>query len=234
MTNIAPDKLHTLLKNGHFVAAKVPVFLGNDPLSQEMERQLDIARRDFLLPIKPGCWLFTEYHVPNDIATVGAQEFNWDNIYVAPDEYNIYLDSTKSSNIRFGLPVGEEFVQKKKRQYYGHPALYDLENLKTIKNISDIQKKEIKKTYELNQIRLLNLQNSVFMFKSYNISHHFSKNVFSYLSDYCQSPNSIINGNGNENETLFPNGNSMSQLDDLMNPDLNQTSNSNHHQYFYF
>lgn len=232
----APEKLINIIKNGHFVASKVPTYFNQDPVSIEMQRQLEIARKDFLLPIKPGCWLISAYHVPNDIATVGAQEFNWDNIYVAPDEYNIYLDSTKSSNIRFGLPVGEEFVPPKKRQYYGHPALYDLENLKTIKNISDIQKRGLKKTYELNQIRLLNLQNSVFMFMSYNISHHFSKNVFSYLSDYCQSPNSIINGNGNENEneTLFPYGNSMSQLDDLMNPDLNQTSNSNHHQYFYF
>ncbi len=91
MTNIAPDNLHTVLKNGHFVA-KVPVFLGSDPLSQEMKRQLDIARNDFLLPIKPGCWIFSEYHVPNDIAIVEPESFNWDNIYVVPDEYAFHLD----------------------------------------------------------------------------------------------------------------------------------------------
>ena len=186
MTSVrAPDKLINILKSGHFVAAKVPVFLGQDPISIEMQRQLQIEREDFLLPIKPGCWLVSEYHVPNDIATAGAQEFNWDNIYVAPDQFNIYLDCNKAEGIRYGLPVGEEFVPPKKRQYYGHPALYDLNNFKSIKNISDIQKRGLKKTYELNQLRLQKLQNSVFAFKSYNISQHFSKNVFSYLSEYC-------------------------------------------------
>ena len=84
--------------------------------------------------------MVSEYHVPNDIATAGAQEFNWDNIYVAPDEFNIYLDSTKS-NIRYGLPVGEEFVPPKKRQYYGHPALYDLKILNQLR-IFQIFKRE--------------------------------------------------------------------------------------------
>jgi hypothetical protein len=173
MSNLAPENLHTVLKNGHFVAAKVPVFLGNDPLSQEMKRQLDVAREDFLLPIKPGCWLFSEYHVPNDIAIAGAESFNWDNIYVVPEQYAFHLDVAVGSHIRYGLPVGEEFVSPKKRQYYGHPALYDLETGKTIKNICDARKRGLKKTYEMNQLRIKNIETSVFDFKNYNISHNY-------------------------------------------------------------
>ena len=192
MTNIAPDNLHTILKNGHFVAAKVPVFLGSDPLSQEMQRQLDIARNDYLLPIKPGCWLFTEYHVPNDIAIAGAESFNWDNIYVVPDEYAFHLDIAIGENIRYGLPVGEEFVSPKKRQYYGHPALYDLKTGKTIKNVCDARKRGLKKTYEMNQLRIKNIETSAFDFKSYNISHNFTLGVGENVSKRVVSPSSIF------------------------------------------
>ncbi len=77
-------------------------------------------------------------------------------------------------NIRYGLPVGEEFVSPKKRQYYGHPALYDLKTGKTMKNVCDARKRGLKKTYEMNQIRIKNIETGVFNFKSYNISHNFS------------------------------------------------------------
>ena len=104
----------------------------------------------------------------------GAESFNWDNIYVIPDQYSFYLDMAVGSHIRYGLPVGEEFVSPKKRQYYGHPALYDLETGKTVKNICDARKRGLKKTYEMNQLRIKNIETGVFDFKNYNISHNFS------------------------------------------------------------
>ena len=112
-----------------------------------------------------------------DVAIAGAESFNWDNIYVVPDEYAFHIDNAIGENIRYGLPVGEEFVSPKKRQYYGHPALYDLKTGKTMKNVCDARKRGLKKTYEMNQLRIKNIETSVFNFKSYNISHNFTNSI---------------------------------------------------------
>ena len=67
--------------------------------------------------LKPGDWIFTTYHVPFDIAEAGAKEFN--GIIFTKFQKNtlIYFKKEKGSDIRFGLPKGEEFIKPIKRQW---------------------------------------------------------------------------------------------------------------------
>ena len=70
-------------------------------------------------------------------------------------------------------------------------ALYDLKTGK-IKNVCDARKRGLKKTYEMNQLRIKNIETSAFNFKSYNISHNFTIGVGENVSKRVVSPSSIF------------------------------------------
>ena len=65
---------------------------------------------------------------------------------------------------------------------------------KTIKNVCDARKRGLKKTYEMNQLRIKNIETSAFDFKSYNISHNFTigAGVGENVSKRVVSPSSIF------------------------------------------
>jgi hypothetical protein len=159
-----PDSLIRVLENNHFIAAFVPWYFN---CNDEMLNKLKEARQDYCFNIECGDWVFTPYHAPNDIAYDSRNMFSWEYVFKLPYKYHQYM--AESTPIRYGLPIGEEFIKPIKRQYYGHPALFDLANNKPF-DIPKVHKKYIKKTYEFNQMRLRYLENSEFQFKNYNIS----------------------------------------------------------------
>ena len=167
------ESFERALSEGHFVATQIPFsyyslshsYFGSIPTDIILKEIKD----DWGLQLKPGDWIFTTYHVPFDIAEAGAKEFNWDYIYKVPEKYTYLLQKEKGSDIRFGLPKGEEFIKPIKRQYYGHPALFNLATNSPFKNLTPTNKKMKKKLYELNQLRMLNIQQSGFGFKDYKL-----------------------------------------------------------------
>jgi len=142
-----------ILDNNHFVAMVIPTYFTNTSYSN---RFIEDAKNKYDLNIKEGDWVFTPYHVPHDIARDGAEVFNWDHMYKMPLKYAKKMEYTNGTNIRYGLPVGEEFVEPIKRQYYGHPALFDLKNNKPF-YWTQHKKRGMKKLYEYNQLRLKNI-----------------------------------------------------------------------------
>lgn len=188
-------KVKEIINSGNFLAAQVPWYLDINnnldtyPLILEftdsvklehntLKNLINIGINEYMLDIKPGSWLVTSYNVPNDIAVPASKEFNWDHIYVINFEdhdekivefYN-YLNYSKGTDVRYGLPVGEQFIKPKKRQYYGHPGLYNSETGQAYKNLSQSRKRHMKKNYEMNQLRILNLENSLLNFKNFTYS----------------------------------------------------------------
>ena len=98
--------------------------------------------------------------------------------YKVPEKYVHLLEKAKGQDIRYGLPKGEEFIRPIKRQYYGHPALFDLKNNRPYTGLTQCNKKMKKKLYELNQLRLLNIEKSGFDFKSYKLDINLHKFEF--------------------------------------------------------
>lgn len=168
-----PDSIISILENNHFIAAFVPWYFNcyETSSNNEMLNKLKEARQDYGLNIECGDWVFTPYHAPNDIAYDCRNMFSWEYVFKLPYKYHQYMNKNMAEGtpIRYGLPIGEEFIKPIKRQYYGHPALFDLANNKPF-DIPKEHKKYIKKTYEFNQMRLRYLENSEFQFKNYNIS----------------------------------------------------------------
>jgi hypothetical protein len=164
-----PDSIINVLENRHFIAAFIPWYFNCNETSSsnEMLNKLKEARNDYSFNIECGDWVFTPYHAPNDIAYDSRNMFSWDYVFKLPYKYHRYMSG--GTPIRYGLPIGEEFIKPIKRQYYGHPALFDLANNKPF-DIPKDHKKYIKKTYEFNQMRLRYLENSEFEFKNYNIT----------------------------------------------------------------
>ena len=163
------------LREGHFVAAQIPFSLYSSgwnsfnfgwPVAERIIKEL---RDDWGVNVNSGDWVFTTYQVPFDIAEAGAKEFSWDYIYKVPEKYTYLLKKTTGNDIRYGLPKGEEFIKPIKRQYYGHPALFDLKTNAPFKDLTPMRKKMKKKLYELNQLRMLNIEQSGYGFKDYKL-----------------------------------------------------------------
>lgn len=167
------DSFEKALKEGHFLATQIPIsFFSHtwDGYKYTNENLLiKELRDDWGIYANEGDWLFTTYQVPYDIAEAGSKKFSWDYIYKVPEKYNFLLNKACGSSFRYGLPKGEEFINPIKRQYYGHPALFDLKNNRPFKDLNSTQKKMKKKLYELNQLRLLNIEKSGFGFKNYKL-----------------------------------------------------------------
>lgn len=162
-------ELIDILENKHFVAAYIPIYFTDTKYPTSfIDYLIKNAKEDYDLNINCGDWVFTPYHVPHDIAREASQTFSWDHIYKMPIKYANRMNHIKGTSIRYGLPVGEEFVDPVKKQYYGHPALYDLSSKKTF-DWSQSKKKCMKKLYEYNQLRLQHLEKSGLKFKSYKL-----------------------------------------------------------------
>ena len=160
-----------ILENKHFVAMYIPIYFTNNSdynYTSFIDYMITTAKTQYDLNIEGGDWVFTPYHVPHDIARAGAEAFNWDHIYKMPLEYANRMKYVKGTNIRYGLPVGEEFVEPIKKQYYGHPALFNLKANKTF-DWSQSKKKGMKKLYEYNQLRLKNIERCGFKAMSYKL-----------------------------------------------------------------
>jgi hypothetical protein len=169
------ETFETALTSGHFVATKLPFsyfsWVNNTKVINEL-------RDDWGIYVNGGDWIFTTYHVPYDIAEAGSKSFNWDYFYKVPEKYVHLLEKAEGQSIRYGLPKGEEFIKPIKRQYYGHPALFDLKNNRPYTGLTQSSKKMKKKLYELNQLRMLNIENSGFDFKSYKLDINLHKFEF--------------------------------------------------------
>jgi len=161
-----PDHLIDILEHNHFVAMVIPTYFTNPPYFNSV---IEDAKNEYDLNIEEGDWVFTSYHVPHDIARAGAEAFNWDHMYKMPLEYVNKMEYLNGTNIRYGLPVGEEFVEPIKRQYYGHPALFDLKTNKTF-DWTQSKKRGMKKLYEYNQLRLKNIERCGLNVMSYKLN----------------------------------------------------------------
>ena len=165
------ESFEKALMEGHIVASKIPFsFFSWSYDNQRKKTMINQLRNDWDIYVNEGDWIFTIYHVPYDIAEAGAKEFTWDYIYKVPEKYVNFLEKAKGQPFRYGLPKGEEFVKPIKRQYYGHPGLFDLKTSGPFKGLTQGQKKMKKKLYELNQLRMLNIENSGFGFQSYKLA----------------------------------------------------------------
>ena len=166
------ESFERTLREGHFVATQLPFsyFTWDGNTSTEDNKLVKTLRDDWGLNVNGGDWIFTTYNVPYDIAEAGAKEFNWDYIYKVPEKYIHLLQKARGTAIRYGLPKGEEFITPIKRQYYGHPALFDLKTNSPFKNLTSTHKKMKKKLYELNQLRMLNIEKSGFGFQDYKLT----------------------------------------------------------------
>lgn len=160
--------MEDILKNNHFIATQIPIYFSDTNYPTSFIDYLISTAKEYDLNINCGDWVFTPYHVPHDIAREGAEYFSWDHIYKVPDKYVKKLNQLKGTSIRYGLPVGEEFVQPIRKQYYGHPALFDLKSNKPFQ-WSQSKKRGMKKLYEYNQLRILNIEKSGLNFKSYKL-----------------------------------------------------------------
>ena len=169
------ESFEKALREGHFVATHIPFsyftssWEGYSFRYASGERMIKELREDWGVHVNGGDWVFTTYQVPFDIAEAGAKQFSWDYIYKVPEKYTYLLKKTTGNDIRYGLPKGEEFIKPIKRQYYGHPALFDLKTNTPFKELTPIGKKMKKKLYELNQLRMLNIEQSGFGFKDYKL-----------------------------------------------------------------
>ena len=164
------NEFEKAIREGHFVATQIPFSLFSDTWNYGFnftKKMIESLRDDWGVHVNEGDWIFTTYNVPFDIAEAGAKEFNWDYIYKVPEKYYTLLMKARGSSIRYGLPKGEEFVTPIKRQYYGHPALFNLKTNAPFKNLTPVQKKMKKKLYELNQLRMYNIEKSGYGFQDY-------------------------------------------------------------------
>jgi len=152
-------KINDGLLNGHFLAGKIPN-------SKYVEYYTDMAYSTFGMNLKPGDWVYTPYQLPEYLENSWTSVFSWEGIYKIPKEHVYWIQNRKPEDIRFGLPIGEYFIPPKNNQFYSHPALYDPTTGKTIK-ASKEHRKKLRKSYEINQLRIKLLGDSFIGFSDY-------------------------------------------------------------------
>ena len=156
------NETNDVLLNGHFLAGIIP---NNN--SSEVKYYIELAYNVFNMELKPGDWVFTKYHLADEVAEcMNTKVFSWVGIHKVPQEHVEWLEKRQPGDVRYGLPVGEYFIQPKKNQFYGHPALYDPKTGKTMK-MSKEQRKYRRNMYENNQLRANILENSFIGFRDY-------------------------------------------------------------------
>ena len=109
---------------------------------------------------------FSTYQVPFDIAEAGAKQFSWDYIYKVPEKYTHLLKKTTGNDIR-------DFQKAKNSLNLLNAnigiALFDLKTNAPFKDLTPMRKKMKKKLYELNQLRMLNIEQSVVVSRIINL-----------------------------------------------------------------